>query len=228
VSRTYTLSRPAITAGAQLVLGLHGDGGNGPQFRASIPLEAQATRPTVFVYPTAPGGSFTYWSDAGRTLEAQFVRDVVSALATEFSLNLSRVFMTGFSGGATMSNALACRLGKTFLRGVAIHSGTLYRVATATGYDFNYDANGAPTCALPTAILAWGAADSGATGFANGQYTRDAYKAKSSCASTTQAAAWSPCTVFDTCTVTWCPIAGMGHAVWSGAAKAFQQWFDAS
>lgn len=228
VARAFTLARPKVTAGAQLVIAFHGDGGNGPAFRAALPLEPNATRPTVFVYPTAPGGTFGYWDDAGRTKEAQFVRDVVDALVGELGLDRGRVFLTGFSGGATLGNALACRLGKSVIRAVAIHSGTLYPVTTASGKDdFQYDKAGAPTCPLPPAILAWGALDKGDTSFAFGQDTRDAYRAKDGCAATTKPAASSPCVTYDGCSVTWCPIDGMGHALWSGAAKAFQQWFDA-
>lgn len=226
--RAFTLARPPTTAGAQLVVSFHGDGGTGPAFRTALPLEPNATRPTVFVYPTAPSGTFGYWDDAGRTKEAQFVRDVVDALGAELGIDKGRVFLAGFSGGATLANALACRLGKTYVRAVAVHSGTLYPVTTASGKDdFGYDPSGAPTCALPPAILAWGALDKGDTSFAYGQDTRDGYRAKNGCASTTKPAAWSPCATYDGCAVTWCPIDGMGHALWSGAAKAFQQWFDA-
>ncbi len=226
--RAYTLARPPVSKDAQLVIAFHGDGGNGPSFRTSLTLEPNASRPTVFVYPTAAGGTFGYWDDAGRTKEAQFVGDVIAALRTELGIDDKRVFLAGFSGGATLSNALACRLGPTVIRAVGIHSGTLYPVTTSGGKkDFDYDGKGAPTCALPPAILVWGALDKGDTSFTYGQNTRDGYVAKNTCASTTKPAAWTPCVAYDACAVTWCPIDGMGHSLWSGAAKAMQQYFDA-
>lgn len=226
-SRAYTLAKPPVPKGAQLVIAFHGDGGNGPSFRTALNLESATSRPTVFAYPTAPGGTFGYWDDAGRTKEAQFVRDLVSALATELGIDKTRVFLTGFSGGATLTNALACRLGPSVVRGVGVHSGTLYPVTTSGGkMDFDYDSKGAPTCALPPALLVWGALDKGDTSFAYGQNTRDGYRAKNACASTTKAASVSPCVVYDGCAVTWCAIDGMGHALWSSAGRAIQGWFD--
>lgn len=226
--RTCVLARPnPMPAGAlPLVFSLHGDGGDGAGMRAGLPLEAQATGGAIFVYPNAPGGTFEYYTSDGRTREAQFVQDLIAALYNEFSIDRSRVFVTGMSGGATMANALACRLGPAVLRGVGIHSGTLYPVDN----DFTYTGTGGVSCPLPAAIFVWGKSDdTPGVSYAEGQGVRDNYRATQACGSPSAAWTVNPCESYPSCTraMVWCPIDGLGHAIWSGAAAAMWQFFDA-
>ena len=146
VSRSFVLARPAsipVGSALPLVFSLHGDGGNGASMRSGLPLEVQATSGAVFIYPNAPGGTFEYYTYDGRTREAVFVNDVIAAMHTEFNIDTTRVFVVGFSGGATMANALGCRLGPIVLRGLGIHSGSLYPIDNGMGVpDFTYTGNG--------------------------------------------------------------------------------------
>ena len=72
-TRSYLLATPVSgSAGKPLVLSLHGDGGTGAAMRAALPLETAAAGAAVFVYPNASntpgvGGTFTYFTSAGRT-----------------------------------------------------------------------------------------------------------------------------------------------------------------
>lgn len=232
-TRAFQLARPdPMPAGVSLplVFSLHGDGGDGAGMRAALPLEAQPGPGAVFVYPDAPGGTFEYYTYEGRTREAQFVRDVITSLSGEFGIDRSRVFVTGMSGGATMANALGCRLGPTVLRGLGIHSGTLYPVTDAAAVpDFRYTPAGGVTCALPAVVFVWGTADATpGVSFQEGQAVRDNYLVTQSCASTTAPWAVSPCQIYDSCTrsVVWCPINGLGHSIWPGAAGAIWKFFD--
>ncbi len=225
VLRSFVLARPdVLPAGLPLVFSLHGDGGNGAGMRASLPLEAQAQDRAVFVYPSAPGGTFEYFSDIGRTREVQFVRDVVAALQIEFAIDPTKVFITGFSGGATMANALGCRLGADEVRALGIHSGSLYPV----GNDFTYTGNGGVSCPLPATILVWGENDNTpGVDFATGQGVRNNHRATQNCASTSTPRNPAPCISYDGCTlpVAWCAVPGLGHSVWNQAAVAIWAFF---
>lgn len=231
-SRTFVLARPTpMPPGAlSLVFSLHGDGGNGTSMRTALPLEARAMGAAVFVYPNAPGGSFEYWTYDGRTREAQFVRDVIELLVTEIGIDRGRVFLTGFSGGATMSNALSCRLGPSVIHGSGIHSGTLYPTNDAMGApDFMYTGSGGVSCSLPPTLFVWGQNDTtSGVSFTQGQGVRENYRATQSCASTSTAWTTAPCISYDACSsaVIWCPIPGMAHSIWSGAAGAMWSFFN--
>ena len=233
VERPFVLALPtdaASRSGMPLFFSLHGDGGSGAGMRTALALESFAPAGgAVFVYPDAPGGSFEYWTYDGRTREARFVTDVIAALAAELSVDTTRVFVVGFSGGATMANALGCRLGPAVIRGLGLHSGTLYPTDDASGSpEFTYTGRGGVSCPLPDAIFVWGQSDAtSGVSFAEGQGVRDNYLATASCASTTTSGPLDPCVTYDACThgVAWCPIPGMGHAIWPGAAEAMTEFF---
>lgn len=226
-TRSFVLAMPnPPVANPPLVFSLHGDGGNGNGMRAALNLETPANSSAVFVYPNAPGGTFEYFSDAGRTREVQFVRDVIDALALELAIDRSRVFLTGFSGGATMSNALGCRMEADEIRALGIHSGSLYPINN----DFTYTGNGGVSCALPATIFVWGVNDmTGGVDFATGQAVRNNHLATQGCAATTTPFVPSPCVSYDGCTraVAWCPIAAMGHSIWNQAGTAIWNFFAA-
>lgn len=235
ISRSFVLAHPAsipVGTALPLVFSLHGDGGNGASMRSGLPLEAQATTGAVFIYPNAPGGTFEYYTYDGRTREAVFVNDVIAAMQTEFGIDTSRVFVVGFSGGATMANALGCRLGPTVLRGLGIHSGSLYPINNGMGVpDFTYTGNGGVSCPLPAAAFIWGENDTtSGVSFSTGVSVRNNYAATQNCSATTTPSLTSPCVAYDGCTreLDWCPIPGMGHSIWPQAATAFWQFINAS
>jgi poly(3-hydroxybutyrate) depolymerase len=222
-ARSFLLATPTpMPPGTiPLVIALHGDGGTPEGLRASFAIEGATKGDAVIVYPAAASGTFPYWTDEGRAAEAVFVTDLVSLLAKELVIDTQRVFLSGFSGGATMANALACILGSSFVRGVGINSGTLYPVAASSD---------AYTCSLPGAVIVWGTADASAgTTFSDGLRTLDRYRDSLSCAATTTPASTSPCVRYDGChaPLTWCPIDGQAHAVWGAAAAVMWAQFSA-
>ena len=237
VERTYLLAMPediAPDTTLPLVFVLHGDGGSAAGIRSSLGLEAAADGNAIFIYPESYGTLFEYYSYAGRERESSFVRNLVTELPEELPIDTRRVFLAGFSGGATMANALACWLGYEVVRGVGIHSGTLYPVkldpdAPVSPQDFIYEGNGGVTCHLPDAIFVWGKNDNGAgTSFANGEGTKDNYRYTQGCDESTSPSAISPCVSYDGCEreVVWCPVEGLSHQIWSSAANAMWTFFS--
>jgi poly(3-hydroxybutyrate) depolymerase len=134
------------------------------------------------------------------------------------------------SGGATMANALGCRLGPSVVRGLGIHSGTLYPTDDASGKpEFSYTDNGGVSCALPDTLFVWGKADNTeGVSYAQGQSVRDNYLATQSCANTSEPWTSAPCVRYDACQrdVVWCAVDGLGHSIWPGAAQAIWSFFD--
>jgi polyhydroxybutyrate depolymerase len=219
VSRGFVLARPAgSTAGLPLVIALHGDGGSGNDIRQALPIESHLL--AVYAYPNAPrDGTFEYYTSSGRAAEAQFTLDLIAALGDELGIDKARAFVAGLSGGATLANALGCRLGPGVIRGLGIHSGTLYPVDD----DFTYTDSGGVSCALPNALFIWGTADVGeGTSYAEGQAVRDNYLATQGCGATSTPTSPAPCVAYDGCgrAVQWCAVDGLGHALWPAAAAA--------
>lgn len=235
ISRSFVIARPiTIPVGTTLplVFSLHGDGGSGASMRSALPLEAEAATGAVFIYPNAPGSTFEYYTYDGRSREALFITELIAAMQTEFGIDTTRVFVVGFSGGATMANALGCRLGPSVLRGLGIHSGSLYPINNSMGVpDFTYTGNGGVSCPLPAAAFMWGENDNTAgVSFATGQSVRNNYAATQGCVAATTPSLVSPCVSYIGCTrgLDWCPIPGMGHSIWSQAAPAIWQFIAAS
>jgi len=233
VERSFVLSMPSTPPASPmpLVFVLHGDGGNGASMRSSLGIEDEADAGAVLVYPNVSGNNtFEYYTFDGRTREAQFVTDVIATLDAEADIDTERVFITGFSGGATMANALGCRLGPDVIRGLGIHSGSLYATMDDMGDpDFTYTGAGGVSCPLPATMFVWGENDNanGVT-FATGQGVRDNYLATQTCDATSADGPVAPCVTYDVCerAVVWCPIDGMGHSLWSGAANALWTFFE--
>lgn len=227
-NRTFLLARPNPMPATPLplVISLHGDGGNSANMRVGLPIETPAAGQAVFAYPKSAGGSFEYWSHAGRTHEGQFVQQIITSLHGSLGINTNRVYLVGFSGGATMANALGCRLGRNVIRGMGIHSGSLYPVEVSPGvYDFGYTGNGGVTCDLSATIFVWGMNDNvGGVDYATGQAIRNNYLATQNCAANTTPFAPSPCVAYNGCAhrVNWCAIPGLGHAIWGQGGAAAQ------
>lgn len=228
VPRSFLLLRPdPMPASAlPLVIALHGDGGTSAGMRTALPIHAAATGQAVFAYPKSVNGAFEYWSHSGRTHEGAFVQQIIASLHGGHGIDTSRVYLVGFSGGATMANALGCRLGRDVIRGLGIHSGTLYPVEVSPGVnDFGYTGNGGVDCDLPQTLFVWGENDNHpGVSFAQGQAVRNNHLATQACTATTTAFAPSPCVAYNGCAhrVNWCAIPGLGHSIWGQGGSAEQ------
>lgn len=222
--RTYVLAQPQTLPDAALpvVFVFHGDGGNGRGMQGAFDFEHRSVEPMLYVYPNAPGGTFPYWSSEGREGEAAFVRAALDALDARFDIDRGRVYLTGMSGGATLSNALACRLGPDVIRAIAAHSGTLYPVDD----DFMYTPTGGVSCTMLDVMLLWGTEDRAAgVSYEQGEAVRENYRRTAECGEASPWSRYDACVSYAGCEVVWCSIGGLGHSVWPGAGDAILTYF---
>lgn len=130
--RSYRIHIPpsldAATAPA-LVIGLHGGNSNGADFETMTGLSPLADREGfIVVYPNAIGlyREKPYWND-GRVPEVDdvsFISRLIDELADKLSIDANRVYITGFSNGASMTNRLGIELGNK-IAAIAPVAGTL-------------------------------------------------------------------------------------------------------
>jgi polyhydroxybutyrate depolymerase len=114
--RTYRLFVPQGYDGQAplpLVLDMHGSGGSSAGQAATSRFEALAEREGVLVASLQAGTENNRWNvpvTAERPDDVQYVSDVIDHVAARVCTDETRVYATGFSGGARMSSLLACRL----------------------------------------------------------------------------------------------------------------------
>jgi len=101
------LSRPA------LVVVLHGRNGSGAAMlkRTRGTFNTLAQRDDFIVaYPDAPGGAWntSHASATSGNDDVGYLSALIDALTTEFDVDPKRVYVTGFSMGASMSYRMAC------------------------------------------------------------------------------------------------------------------------
>ncbi len=112
-----------------LVLNLHGSGSTAEQQEGFSGMDATADADTfIVVYPQAiiPSGTGFDWNipgvpllggspvPAGAANDETFLEDVVSTMRSRACIDPTRVYATGFSGGARMSSQLGCDAATTF------------------------------------------------------------------------------------------------------------------
>jgi polyhydroxybutyrate depolymerase len=114
--RTYRLFVPPSYDGRTrlpLVLELHGSGGTAAGQAGTSRFEALAASETFLVASLQAAAEGNRWNvpvTADRPDDVAYVSDVIDAIAASACTDLSRVYATGFSGGARMSSLLGCRL----------------------------------------------------------------------------------------------------------------------
>lgn len=157
-----------------------------------------ADNSTIFV---APEGLNSGWANTGGA-DIRLTDAILAELESELCIDKSRIFATGFSYGAGMSNAIACARGDVF-RGVALYAG-----AQLSGCD------GGTT---PIAYFgAHGLSDS-VLNISQGRSLRDRFAANNNCSATNapepaNGSGSHICTEYQGCDdgfpVTWCAFDG--------------------
>jgi polyhydroxybutyrate depolymerase len=124
--RQYRLRVPAgLTGPAPLVLVLHGWGASPETTETQSGMSSYAdARRTIVAYPTGSttgdpltgwagsGPGWKYWEASGPDLT--YLRNVVTAISTEFCVNPARVHAVGHSMGGIMAQRLACNAKDVF------------------------------------------------------------------------------------------------------------------
>lgn len=132
--REYLIDLPSQSAGAPLIVALHGGGGSPAHFARSSGISKDAI-PAGFAvaYPAGSGrGRFLTWNGgyccgyaARKDIDdVAFLEAVIQDAVARFGVDRDRVFMTGMSNGAIMAETFAARRPQE-LRAVAGVAGTL-------------------------------------------------------------------------------------------------------
>jgi polyhydroxybutyrate depolymerase len=207
-SRTYVLSVPTGYTGTTplaLVLVWHGANLSGSLARTLFNLESKSNGAAVFVYPDGlpmSGSSMTGWDLSTGSADFQLFKDLVTYVTSNYCIDSNRIFSTGHSMGAMMTNILGCSYGD-ILRAIAPASGTPPGggTATCTGKVGAWIAHGEndPTVA-----------------FSQGQASRDFWIKQNGCSTETKT--WAPepaCVEYQGCQVdlpvVWC-VHDEGHS----------------
>lgn len=182
-----------------LVVGLHGSGSNGQQFRRTLDLEPLAQN-AVFAYPDGLRvGDATGWvlDPSGR--DAVFIERMIAEVEGELCIDRNAVFAVGFSYGGWMANTLGCA-----------GSGTVRAIASIAG--------GGPrdACSGTTsALIVHGAGDFDEP-MGSGESSRDHWKRADGCSDVTAPWGGAGCIEFVGCaaglSLVYCRHAG-GHEI---------------
>ncbi len=119
IKRTYLVHAPesiSESAGAPLVLALHGRFGSGRQMRRSSGFDGIADREGFIV--AYPDGFKRSWADGRGEVkkgdreidDVKFVSALIDELAAKYPVDKERVYACGMSNGGFMSMRLACML----------------------------------------------------------------------------------------------------------------------
>lgn len=121
-----------------LVLDLHGSGGSSTgQARTSGFETLAATERFLVATLDAEGARWNVPVQDGRADDVAYVADVIAHVGTLVCTDDTRVYATGFSGGARMTSLLGCRLGSR-----------LAAIAPVSGLRFSEPCNGRPVPVL--------------------------------------------------------------------------------
>jgi len=123
--RTYILHTPSGYDRSKrypLMISYHGAGGTGAGHEQKTGFDAVADENGFFVaYPSAVQGD---WKITGGSNDIEFSKALIGAIESSYSIDSSRVYVSGFSAGGGMAQAMACVATDT-IAGMAYASNTL-------------------------------------------------------------------------------------------------------
>ncbi len=207
-ARTYVLSVPTGYTGTTplaLVFAWHGANISGSLARSLFNLESKSNGAAIFVYPDGlpmNDGGMTGWDLSTGSADFQFFENLLTYIISSYCIDSNRIFATGHSMGAMMTNILGCSYGDV-LRAIAPASGTPPGGgrATCTGKVGAWIAHGENDPTVP---------------FSSGEASRDFWIKQNGCSTETKP--WAPepaCVEYQGCQtdlpVVWC-VHDEGHS----------------
>jgi polyhydroxybutyrate depolymerase len=205
-SRTYALSVPTDYTGdtpLALVFGWHGANIDGALARNLFNLESNSKGEAIFVYPDGVAQQSGGWDRSAGSADFLLFEELVRQISSDYCIDADRIFSTGHSTGAMMSNDLGCYYGDV-LRAVAPVEGTPPDTAGRAG------------CTGAVAVLIVQGQNDPLVALAQGQASRDFWLSRNGCSPET--APWAPeaaCVEYQNCQpdlpVLWC-LHDQGHA----------------
>lgn len=212
-----------------VVLALHGDGDTGTNFHSWMTFENASKNEAILIYPDGQNNTWNLTSVPSANNDIQFINAALAEVGRSYTLELAKVYATGFSSGGFMSNALACQQSNV-IRAIASNSGGApFNQAqrwTATGWD---------KCVgqAPVATLHVHGGTDTTVPTASGRFAAQYWASVNSCATTLSAplASNGACKTYDGCpagkAVQYCEVAGMGHTEWEQTPVVAWAFFKA-
>lgn len=136
LERTYRIYDPKSSGKKSLIIGLHALGGSSRRFSFFTGLHNVTDENTIVVYPDAvpankkglqAGWNSTYCCGSGlenNIDDIGFILALIDKLIRDYDIDQSKIFITGFSNGATMAQYLVTEYPKKFA-GIAAISGSV-------------------------------------------------------------------------------------------------------
>ncbi len=107
-----------------LILNFHGYGSNSQQEENLTGMSAKADREGfIVVYPDGLNNAWHDGPGADGAADQQFIRDLIAALESQYTIDPKRIYATGISNGGGMANRVGCDMADVFAA-IAPDSGT--------------------------------------------------------------------------------------------------------
>lgn len=221
-TRDYVLAVPKTyvnTRAYPLIVAFHGDGFNGPSFRAYFPIDKETGDDAIVTWPT--GNDWDLFANYAVNNDQKLVEAVILAVKGKYTIDDAKVWGVGYSKGGFLASEIACHR-PGLLKAMAIHAGGAPQEPNGP--------NGYPVCpsaiGLPT-LVSHGMAD---PTFGGGDYAANYWALVAGCGTTRSDTMPSPCQQTDGCPagnpVLFCAVPGLPHVpLWSDAAKVTWGFF---
>lgn len=225
--RMYILSVPLdydATKKYPVYMFMHGNPGHAQDMLQIFPVDPATKNEAVIVYPQSlVGDGWDHTAVTTDNADSDYLKALPDEIAKKASIDKSRIFLTGWSGGGFMASEMACRFSSLF-KAIGVYSG-------GAPYDPNAtDPNSVPACAGAqiATYVEHGAADTEVDP-SSGDFAGQYWAQHDGCTGGTTDATPSPCKKYQGCPadkpVGICMIPGLGHAVWDQGHAAAWAWF---
>lgn len=212
VPKTYDASRKY-----PLIIALHGDGQDGPGFRAFLPFDDIAGDDAIVTYQSGTEDLNTAYE---QNPDQKMVEVTIDTIKGKYSIDDNKVWGFGYSKGGFLANQIACRK-PGVLKAMAVHaSGAPQEMQGGDGFPVCPGVIGLPVLATN------GEFDKGI----GGEYAANYWAKIGGCATSRTPTTPMGCQKYDGCSagknVTYCLNAGVGHfPIWNEAAATSWAFF---